>query len=100
MKIPQFVLASASPARRRLLQTAGIDPIVRVSDFDESLIQLGDAAELVQVLAQKKAETVVPQFTSALIMGCDSVLALNGEIHGKPASPEEVILVTYILVMP
>ncbi|MFH7025618.1 MAG: Maf family protein [Heteroscytonema crispum UTEX LB 1556] len=91
MKIPQFVLASASVARRRLLQTAGIDPIVRVSDFDESQIQLSDPAELVQVLAQKKAETVVGQFTSALIMGCDSVLALNGEIHGKPASPEEAI---------
>jgi septum formation protein len=91
MKIPQFVLASASPARRRLLQTVGIDPIVRVSDFDESQIQLSDPAELVQVLAQKKAETVVPQFESALIMGCDSVLAVNGEIHGKPASPEDAI---------
>ena len=40
MKIPQFVLASASPARRRLLQTVGIEPIVCPSDFDESQIQL------------------------------------------------------------
>ncbi|WP_180268981.1 Maf family protein, partial [Nostoc linckia] len=35
MSIPPFVLASASPARRRLLQTVGIEPIVRPSDFDE-----------------------------------------------------------------
>ncbi len=89
MGIPPFVLASASPARRRLLQTVGIEPIVCPSDFDESQVQLSDPAQLVQILAQSKAETVAPQFTSALIMGCDSVLAINGEIHGKPADAEE-----------
>ncbi|MDZ7960611.1 MAG: nucleoside triphosphate pyrophosphatase [Aulosira sp. DedQUE10] len=91
MKIPQFVLASASPARRRLLQTVGIEPIVYPSDFDESQIQLNDPDQLVQNLSQRKAETVVPQFESALIMGCDSVLAVNGEIHGKPANANEAI---------
>jgi len=91
MNIPQFVLASASPARRRLLQTIGIEPIVRPSDFDESQIQLSDPAELVQVLAQRKAETIAPQFESALIMGCDSVLAIDGKIHGKPADAAEAI---------
>ncbi|YAF96878.1 MAG: nucleoside triphosphate pyrophosphatase [Nodularia sp. CChRGM 3473] len=91
MNMPQFVLASASPARRRLLQTVGIEPIVRPSDFDESQIQLSDPAQLVQTLAQCKAETVVPQFESALIMGCDSVLAVNHEIYGKPADAAEAI---------
>ncbi|MBW4558974.1 MAG: septum formation inhibitor Maf [Trichormus sp. ATA11-4-KO1] len=91
MNMPQFVLASASPARRRLLQTVGIEPIVRPSDFDESQIQLSDPAQLVQTLAQCKAETVVPQFASALIMGCDSVLAVNHEIYGKPADAAEAI---------
>lgn len=91
MGIPPFVLASASPARRRLLQTVGIEPIVRPSDFDESQIQLNEPAQLVKTLAQCKAETVVPQFESALIMGCDSVLSLNGEIHGKPANASEAI---------
>ncbi|QIR39957.1 septum formation inhibitor Maf [Tolypothrix sp. PCC 7910] len=91
MTIPQFVLASASPARRRLLQTVGIEPIVSPSDFDESQIQLNDPNQLVQTLSLRKAETVVPQFESALIMGCDSVLALNGEIHGKPANVDEAI---------
>jgi septum formation protein len=91
MKIPQFILASASVARRRLLQTVGIEPIICPSDFDESQIQLSDPAQLVRTLAQCKAETVAPQFTSALIMGCDSVLAMDGEIHGKPAGAQEAI---------
>jgi septum formation protein len=91
MVVPPFVLASASPARRRLLQTVGIEAIVKPSDFDESQIQLSEPAQLVQILAQRKAETVVPQFESALIMGCDSVLAVNGEIYGKPADASEAI---------
>ena len=91
MGVPNFVLASASPARRRLLQTAGIEPIVRQSDFDESQVQLSDAETLVQTLALRKAETVAQQLSEALILGCDSVLEVVGEIHGKPASPEEAI---------
>jgi septum formation protein len=91
MKIPQFVLASASPARRRLLQTVGIEPIVSPSDFDESQVQITEPGQLVQILAQRKVETVVPQFASGLIMGCDSVLAINGKIHGKPADAAEAI---------
>ncbi|NWF58232.1 MAG: septum formation inhibitor Maf [Fischerella sp.] len=89
MGIPQFILASASPARRRLLQTAGIEPVICPSDFDESQVKLSDPAQLVQTLAQRKAETVAPQFPSGLIVGCDSVLAVNGEIHGKPKNAEE-----------
>ncbi|MEA5616868.1 nucleoside triphosphate pyrophosphatase [Cronbergia sp. UHCC 0137] len=91
MDIPQFVLASASPARLRLLQTVGIKPIVCPSDFDESQIQSSDPGKLVQILAQCKAETVAPQFPSALIMGCDSVLAINGQIYGKPGNGDEAI---------
>lgn len=91
MGTPPFVLASASPARLRLLQSAGIEPIVCPSDFDESQIQLSDAEALVQTLAQRKAETVAAQFESALILGCDSLLLVNGEIYGKPADPTEAI---------
>lgn len=90
-KNQKFVLASASPARRRLLQTAGIESLVSPSDFDESLVQENDPAQLVQILATRKAETVASQFTDALVLGCDSVLALKGEIYGKPASSEQAI---------
>ena len=91
MEVPKFVLASASPARRRLLQNAGIEPLVRVSDFDESTIQLSDPKQLVETLAQCKAQTVASEFESGLIMGCDSVLFVNGEIHGKPANSNQAI---------
>lgn len=91
MGLPAFVLASASPARRRLLQSVGIEPIVCPSDFDESQVQVSDPVVLVQTLAQAKAEAIAPQRTNSLIMGCDSVLALAGEIHGKPMDPTAAI---------
>jgi septum formation protein len=91
MGTPTFVLASASPARRRLLQSAGIEPVVCPSDFDESQIYLSDPEALVQTLAQCKAETVAPRFESALVLGCDSLLLVNGEIYGKPANSDEAI---------
>ena len=45
MSIP-LILASASPARKKLLQMVGIDPIVRVSNFDESTINADDTLHL------------------------------------------------------
>lgn len=91
VNLPTFVLASASPARRRLLQIAGIEPLVCQSNFDESQIQGEDTVELVQILAKCKAQTVASQFSDALILGCDSVLEVAGEIHGKPESAREAI---------
>lgn len=91
MSIPKFVLASASSARRRLLQSAGIEPIVRVSNFDESAIQLSDPKQLVQTLAECKAQAVAAEFAEGLIIGCDSVLFVNDEIYGKPPDSHEAI---------
>lgn len=91
MGVPTFVLASASPARKRLLQNAGIEPIVCISDFDESQIQLSEPVDLVETLALHKAQAVASQFSKALILGCDSVLSVGGEIHGKPKDTEEAI---------
>lgn len=91
MNIPQLVLASASPARKRLLESAGFDPVVCPSNFDESQVQLSDPVGLVQTLALCKAETIAPRFSDALVLGCDSVLAVNGEIYGKPADPAQAI---------
>ena len=95
---PALILASASPARLLLLENAGFTPIVCRSNFDESQIQLSDPSELVQTLARCKAEVVAQQFMTPdsehsplLLLGCDSVLALNGEIYGKPETPEVAI---------
>ena len=91
MSIP-FILASASPARKKLLQTAGIEPLICQSNFDESQIQLFDAVELVKTLARKKAEVVKNRYQDALILGCDSVLSFAGQIYGKPESPQDAII--------
>ncbi|MBE9146085.1 Maf family protein [Planktothrix mougeotii] len=94
-----FILASASPARKRLLETVGIQPIISPSDFDESQIQDSNPVQLVQKLAQAKAEVVTQTLINSskiedkiiLVLGCDSVLAVEGEIYGKPANIEEAI---------
>ena len=91
MSAPQFVLASASPARRQLLVSAGIQPFVYPSQFDESQVQLSDPAELVEALAKGKAEAVAPLFPGSLVLGCDSMLAFDGEVYGKPESPDAAI---------
>ncbi|MGV2830137.1 Maf family protein [Myxosarcina sp. GI1(2024)] len=90
-KLPDFILASASPARCKLLQMVGIEPIIRPSNFDESQVKSPDANELVRTLAKSKAESVKTEFEDGLILGCDSVLTLDGQIYGKPESPQIAI---------
>ena len=86
----KVVLASASPARLATLQAAGIDPEVIVSGVDEDRITSTDAGNLAAALAQLKCRAVAAQVEGdALVIGCDSVLAFEGEIFGKPAGPVE-----------
>lgn len=92
-----LVLASASPARRRLLAAAGLEPSVVVSSVDEAAVtaaaleKYGElvAEDVALVLARAKAEDVADQIEDAIIIGCDSVLDLDGAIHGRPASAAE-----------
>lgn len=110
-----LILASASPARRTTLIAAGVVPVVRVSDVDEDAALAAararfgelEPADAVLLLAQAKAEAVT-QLVEAeaeiagtedepapidgdLVVGCDSMLELDGEIFGKPASAAEAI---------
>jgi septum formation protein len=89
-----LILASASPARRALLAAAGIDAEVMVSGVDESVVEAEDAYTLSLGLARMKARTVAADLAAdpgALVLGCDSVLAFEGEIFGKPANAEESV---------
>lgn len=84
-----FVLASASPARRKLLQSMGINPFICASDFDESTVQLSDPVARVETLAQRKVEVISRQFRDSLILGCDSMMVMDGEVYGKPRDRDE-----------
>ncbi|MEV5583308.1 nucleoside triphosphate pyrophosphatase [Streptomyces parvus] len=87
----RLVLASASPARLGLLRQAGFAPEVIVSGVDEDALSAPTPAELALVLARAKAAAVAerPETAGALVIGCDSVLELDGEALGKPADAEE-----------
>jgi septum formation protein len=84
----RVVLASQSPARLATLRSAGLDPEVVVSGVDESSVTIADPAELSMALARAKAQAVAPSVGEALVIGCDSVLELDGVVHGKPGTPE------------
>lgn len=86
-----LVLASASPARLRLLRDAGLNPRVVVSGFDESSLTVDDPAELVEQLAISKARVVVADCADELVIGCDSLLLFGGQVYGKADSPAEVV---------
>jgi septum formation protein len=82
--IRQLVLASASPARLRLLRDAGLDLVVVVSDIDESGVRENDPRAYVQALAAQKAAAVATREPDALVVGCDSMLLLGDQLLGKP----------------
>lgn len=90
----ELILASASPARTKLLTNAGIAHRVLVSDVDEDAVTarygLTDPHDTALLLARAKAEAVasLPESEGALVLGCDSVFEFQGEAHGKPWEPD------------
>ncbi len=92
----RFVLASQSPARLNVLRSAGLDPSVVVSGVDEDAVAASlidpTPVELVRALAAAKAEavleTLIGTHSDMVIVGCDSMLSIGGEMVGKPGTPE------------
>jgi septum formation protein len=96
--IQMLLLASASPARRRLLEQAGIPHKVCVSGVDESTFTGHHPRQLVLQLAKAKAEAVLVAKSDGpsqredpirAVLGCDSVLIFEGEVFGKPRDAVE-----------
>lgn len=93
MPLP-LVLASASPARLATLRSAGVDPVVIVSGIDESQLDGLPPHELALQLSELKAAAVAEREdlpAGALVLGCDSVLELDGRALGKPSDADEAI---------
>ncbi len=94
-----FVLASASKARKKLLDQIALKHKVIVSDFDETQIQESDPILKVKLLAKGKAESALKKLTKEnqtrkkyqALLGCDSVFEFEGEIFEKPLGKEQLI---------
>jgi septum formation protein len=87
----RVVLASASPARLAVLRAAGVSPQVIVSGVDEDAHPAATTQELVSLLAQAKAGAVAAGLDDGVVIGCDSMLDLDGVAYGKPADAAEAI---------
>lgn len=97
----RLVLASGSPARLSLLRNAGFAPEVIVSHVDESGVADLPVTEAARILADRKASAVADRLAEAaarvdieagpspVVLGCDSLLAIDGTIRGKPASVDD-----------
>jgi septum formation protein len=87
----RVVLASASPARLAVLRGAGLCPEVIVSGVDEDAYSAATTAELTGLLASAKAAAVAGSLDAGLVIGCDSMLDLDGRALGKPADATEAV---------
>lgn len=91
----QVYLASTSPARRQTLTQVGIKPIILDHTVDEEALVAEEtkngpvpAPRIVQLLAQAKAEDACRPPITGLVIGGDSVFEVDGEVFGKPHTPQ------------
>lgn len=85
----RFIVASASPRRKELLSMTGYEFEIIPSDADETLPENTGAYEAVKELSKRKAVSVWEENKDAVVLGCDTVVALDDIILGKPETEEE-----------
>jgi septum formation protein len=83
-----LILASGSEARRQLLEQTGHPFEVDVSNYEEDMSLNLKAKDLAIFLSKGKADEVAKRHKNAVVLGADSFCSLDGELLGKPHTPE------------
>ncbi len=87
----QVVLASASPRRHELLKQIVTDFVIEATNIDEDALTLTDPVQTAETLAFEKAKAVKGSYEDAVIIGCDTVVALDGVQFTKPVDAEDAV---------
>lgn len=84
-----FIVASASPRRKEILSMGGFSFKILPSDCDETVKEKLSPEETVKELSERKALSVLRGNPDSVVLGCDTVVALENEILGKPTDRED-----------
>lgn len=85
----KLILASQSPRRRELLEKCGIPFVCEPADIDESIDDRNDLSDEIRRLSRRKAEAILRLHPESVVIGSDTIVAVNGKVLGKPADRED-----------
>jgi septum formation protein len=91
MNQPELVLASQSPRRSQLLTMLGLDFAVRPADVDETYEPGEEAGAHAERLAREKAAKIAALASSAIVIGSDTVVVIDGDVLGKPRDTADAV---------
>ena len=87
----KIILASSSPRRKELLQTAGLEFEIHVKDVDESVPEGTPPAEAAKMTATKKAAVIAEEYKNDIVIGADTIVVAGGKILGKPKDKSDAV---------
>ena len=87
----KIILASSSPRRKELLETAGIEFEIHVKDVDESVPEGTPPAEAAKMTAAKKATVIAEYYSDGIVIGADTIVVVGEKILGKPKNKEDAV---------
>ena len=90
-QFPPVILASKSPRRQELLSLMGIDFKVVLKEVDESFPAELSPAEIAVYISEKKAKAFDESIENEIVITADTIVSLDGQILGKPETPEHAI---------
>ena len=87
----KIILASSSPRRKELLETAGVEFEIHVKDVDESVPEGTPPAEAAKMTAAKKATVIAEEYADGIVIGADTIVVAGEKILGKPKNKEDAV---------